>query len=90
MSWDQWAPSGAIRSPQASSSQVQRHAHARDRKAELGDVRVVAALVRAEGELALVTVLPSLLDDSTLWQTAGEVLAIFLGVGLMALVCAFE
>ena len=52
----------------------------------------VIGLITAGGFIyvALVTVLPSLLDDSTLWQTAGEVLAIFLGVGLMALVCAFE
>jgi hypothetical protein len=40
--------------------------------------------------VALVTVLPSLLDDSTFWQSVGEVLAIGAGVGLMACVSIFE
>jgi|EP01044_Picomonas_judraskeda_P017747 hypothetical protein len=40
--------------------------------------------------VALVTVLPSLLDDSSLWQTVGEVLAIGAGVSLMACVSIFE
>ena len=49
-------------------------------------------LVTAGGFMyvALVTVLPSLLDDSSLWQSIGEVLAIGAGVGLMACVSIFE
>ena len=49
-------------------------------------------LVTAGGFLyvALVTVLPSLLDDSSFAQSFGEVLAIATGVGLMACVSIFE
>jgi zinc transporter 7 len=52
----------------------------------------VIGLITAGGFMyvALVTVLPSLLDDSTFWQSVGEVLAIGAGVGLMACVSIFE
>ena len=52
----------------------------------------VIGLITAGGfvYVALVTVLPSLLEEPELWQSVWELLAIAAGVALMAMVCYFE
>jgi hypothetical protein len=69
------------------------HVCARDHLViDIVNMHQVIGLVTAGGFLyvALVTVLPSLLDDSSFAQSLGEVVAIATGVALMACVSIFE